>query len=82
MKTFATMFSGGELFGIGAEQAGYKHLWGIEYDDKIASVARLNGFNVMTGDVCNTPLIEGLPSPDHLQYTVPILHNIYKSWNI
>ncbi len=71
MKTFATMFSGGELFGIGAEQAGYKHLWGIEYEDKIASVARLNGFNVLTGSVLDATLLEGLPSPEHLHASPP-----------
>lgn len=51
MPTFGTLFSGGELFGVGAEQAGWTHLWGIEKDDKIAEVARKNGFNVRTGSV-------------------------------
>lgn len=50
-KTLGTMFSGGELFGVGALQAGYSHAWGIEYNDKIASVARQNGFNVHSADV-------------------------------
>lgn len=49
--TFATMFSSGELFGVGAQEAGYTHVWGIEKDDKAAKVARLNGFNVYTADV-------------------------------
>lgn len=86
MKTFATLFSGGELFGVGAVAAGYEHLFGIEYDDKIASVARLNGFNVYTGDV-NDMLPQGtnkmhlfnpdtgasvkLPRPDHLHASPP-----------
>jgi DNA (cytosine-5)-methyltransferase 1 len=41
-KTFASLFSGGELAGIGAQQAGYTLLWGIEYDAKIAAVANKN----------------------------------------
>lgn len=71
MKTIATLFSGGELFGVGAKQAGYEHIWGLEYDDKIASVARLNGFNVMTGDVRNITLQQDLPAPDHLHASPP-----------
>jgi len=71
MKTFATLFSGGELFGVGAQQAGFRHLWGVEYDDKIASVARLNGFNVITGDVRNIALQQDLPAPDHLHASPP-----------
>lgn len=51
MPTIATLFSGGEGVGVGARQAGLSHLWGIEYDDKIAQVARLNGFNTITADV-------------------------------
>lgn len=70
MKTFATLFSGGELFGVGAQQAGFRHLWGVEYDDKIASVARLNGFNVMTADVRNLSTQE-LERPDHLHASPP-----------
>lgn len=47
----ATIFSGGELVGVGMIQAGLEHRWGIEIDNDIASVARANGFNVITGDV-------------------------------
>lgn len=43
MTTIATLFSGGEGVGVGAKAAGLDHLWGIEYDDAIASVARANG---------------------------------------
>lgn len=70
MKTFATMFSGGELFGIGAQQAGFRHLWGTEYDDEIASVARLNGFDVRTSDVREVDF-SLLEFPDHLHASPP-----------
>lgn len=51
-KTFASLFSGGELCGIGAQQAGYTLLWGIEYDAKIAAVANRNlGGHVKVADV-------------------------------
>lgn len=49
--SFATMFSGGCIADVGIQAAGYQHLWGIEYDDAIASVARLNGFDVITANV-------------------------------
>lgn len=70
MKTSASLFTGGGLFDIGAEQAGYKHVWGVEYDDKIASVARLNGFNVVTADVRNVDFTT-LERPNHLNASPP-----------
>lgn len=51
MTTFATLFSGGELAGVGMRNAGLVHRWGIELDDAIATVARLNGFNIITADI-------------------------------
>lgn len=51
MTTIVTLFSGFELVGVGARQAGLSHLWGIEWDDAIASVARTNGFHTITADV-------------------------------
>src|SRR3989304_19744 len=51
MTTIATLFSGGEGAGVGARAAGLSHLWGFEFDDRIAQVARLNGFHVITADV-------------------------------
>lgn len=51
MTTIATIFSGGEGVGVGARMAGVNHLWGIEYDDKIAQVARNNHFDTITADV-------------------------------
>jgi len=44
----ATLFSGFEGVGVGMRAAGLEHAWGIEYDDKIAAVARMNGFNTLT----------------------------------
>lgn len=51
MKTIRTLFSGGEGVGVGAREAGLVHVDGFEYDDKIAQVARDNGFNTITADV-------------------------------
>ncbi len=51
MKTFATMFSGGEGVGVGLTAAGMRHAWGIEYDAAIAAVAQDNGFDVHVADV-------------------------------
>jgi len=48
---FATLFSGGELFGVGARLAGLKHSFGVEQCPKIATVAQVNGFNVYCQDV-------------------------------
>lgn len=50
-RTFATLFSGGELAGVGLQAAGLRHLWGVEYDPAIASVAALNGFSPIVSDV-------------------------------
>jgi site-specific DNA-cytosine methylase len=44
MKTTASMFTGGGLFDVGATWAGYTPIWGVEREDRIAKVARLNGF--------------------------------------
>lgn len=51
MTTITTLFSGGELVGVGARAAGLTHLTGIEYQDDIANVARANGFDIITADV-------------------------------
>lgn len=44
----ATLFSGFDGVGLGMKEAGLEHVWGLEYDDKIAGVARANGFNTLT----------------------------------
>lgn len=49
--TGATLFSGGGGVECGMIMAGIKPLWGVELNDKIAEVARKNGFHVKTGDV-------------------------------
>ena len=71
-KTLATMFTGGGLFDTGAIQAGYEHLWGIEYREDIAGVARANGLRVVTADVTDVD-----PSfyerPYHLHASPPCL---------
>ncbi len=55
---FATLFSGGELFGIGARQAGLEHSFGVEIDPKICAVAKDNGFNVHNADIlCFKPTV-------------------------
>jgi len=65
MLTFRTLFSGGELFGIGAVQAHWVHVDGFEIRADIASVARQNGFTVHVADVCAVEY-ESLPPVDHL----------------
>jgi DNA (cytosine-5)-methyltransferase 1 len=70
VKTSASLFTGGDLFGIGATWAGYTPIWGIEKFDKIASVARLNGLPVMTADVCEVDYA-ALRRPDHLHASPP-----------
>lgn len=70
MKTSASLFTGGGLFDIGAMAAGYRIVWGIENDDKIASVARLNGLPVMTADVTGVDY-SSLEKPDHLHASPP-----------
>ena len=42
MKTFASLFTGGGGADIGAMQAGYKPIWGIEYIPEIAAVCQAN----------------------------------------
>lgn len=51
LTSIATILSGGEGVGIGARAAGLHHLWGIEIDDKIAQVARDNGFHMIIADI-------------------------------
>jgi DNA (cytosine-5)-methyltransferase 1 len=70
MKTTASLFTGGGLFDIGAIAAGYTPIWGIEYDDKIAAVARLNGLPVMTADVCKVDY-GSMERPQHLHASPP-----------
>lgn len=61
MPTIRTHCSGGELFGVGARAAGFRHVEGFEIDPKIAAVARLNGFDVRAADVCQVDYTELAP---------------------
>ena len=73
MTTGATIFSGGEGVGVGMRQTGITHLWGVEWDDSIAQVARDNGFNTITADVREIN-IGKLPRPDIL-HASPVCKN-------
>lgn len=50
--TGGTYFSGGDLVAEGMRAAGITPLFGVEIDDAKAEVARVNGHNVLTADVC------------------------------
>lgn len=65
MNKIATLLSGGEGIGIGAQQSGLYHLWGIEINDRIAQVARDNGFHIITADIRDVDL-QTLEIPDVL----------------
>jgi len=66
VKRVATLFSGGELAGIGIHQAGYELAWGLELLPEIAAVAMHNlGHNVYVGSILdydphNFPAVDGL----------------------
>lgn len=66
----ATLFSGFEGVGVGMKAAGVRHLYGIEYDNAIADVARKNGFHTITADIleCNPADFE---RPDILHASPP-----------
>jgi DNA (cytosine-5)-methyltransferase 1 len=51
MTTGATLFTGFDGAGIGMQDAGIDLRWGIELEDKIAAVARMNGHNVITANI-------------------------------
>jgi len=54
MKTSASLFTGGDGWGIAARAAGYRSIWGIECVSAIADVAEANGsFNVIRDYVQN-----------------------------
>ena len=67
MTTGATIFSGGEYVGLGMGAAGIDHLWGLEWDDRIAQCARASGFNTLTADVMTVDP-RSLPVPDSYQF--------------
>lgn len=70
ISTFATLFSGGELAGVGLRNLGLRHLWGVEINAEIASVAEVNGFSTYCLDVLNLdPRL--LTPPDVLHASPP-----------
>jgi len=72
-RTIATLFSGFEGFGVGAHAAGYTHLWGVEFNPKLAAVAERNGFHTLVDDVRAVDYAS-LPRPDHL-HASPVCKN-------
>jgi DNA (cytosine-5)-methyltransferase 1 len=66
-----TVYSGGAGAEIGAAWAGAESIWGIEWDNKIADVARLNGFvDVITHDA-RCVEYELLAAPDWIHGSPP-----------
>jgi DNA-cytosine methyltransferase len=51
MITGATIFTGFDGAGVGMAAAGIEMRWGIELEDKIAAVARMNGHHVITANI-------------------------------
>jgi site-specific DNA-cytosine methylase len=73
MKTFASLFTGGGLADIGALQAGYELLWGVERDADIAAVANAN---LPHRDTVHAASVIGfdwgnVERPDHLHMSPP-----------
>lgn len=73
MTTIASLFSGFEGVGVGAQAAGYVHLWGVEFNSKIAAVAEMNGFRSIVADVRAVDYTT-LERPDHL-HASPVCKN-------
>jgi DNA (cytosine-5)-methyltransferase 1 len=78
MLTFATLFTGGGGADLGLESAGFKSIWGVERDPKIAKVAQVNLpntkiFNSCVGEI-RTYLMERVDllwmSPPCQQYSM------------
>ena len=72
-KTFASLFTGGGLADIGAMQAGYTLLWGVEWDADIAAVANAN---LPHRDTVHAASVIGfdwasVERPDHLHMSPP-----------
>jgi len=71
--TFASLFTGGGLADVGAMAAGYKLLWGVEYDPAIAAVANAN---LPHADQVYAESVVGfgwanVERPDHLHMSPP-----------
>lgn len=61
LRTYCT---GGDLFGVGAAQAGWRVVDGYEIDPRKAAVARLNGHDVRVADVTRLDM-DSLSPCDH-----------------
>lgn len=70
MKTFASLFTGGDLAGEGARMAGLTTLWGVECDPDIAAVAELNGTLIYQHKVQDVDFRQLAP-PDWLHMSPP-----------
>jgi len=71
MKTYADLFHGFGGSAIGASQAGYRPLWGIERDPDLAAVARQNlGDHIIIADILDVDPA-GLERPDLLHASPP-----------
>lgn len=70
MTTLRTLCTGGGLFDIGAQLAGWQHVDGYEVDPQIAAVAIRNGFHVHVADICAVDYML-LPTADHLHVSPP-----------
>jgi len=68
--TCASIFTGGAIADIGYEMAGFKHIWGIEYDADIAAVANANGYFTYCQDAITADWT-ALPSPTLLHASPP-----------
>lgn len=70
---FASLFSGGDLAGVGARMAGLTPIWGIEYDLEIAAIAELNGTQIIVSKVQDADFSQ-LESPDWLHMSPPCIN--------
>lgn len=70
MKTGATLFTGFGGADIGMKMTGITPLWGIELDNGIASVARMNGMPAINADIMDVDPFS-LPRVDFLHASPP-----------
>ena len=71
-RTIATICSGGECVGVGAQAGGFRHLWGIERRADVARVAEANGFRSIIADARDVDP-HTLDSPFCLHASLPCL---------
>lgn len=71
MKTSASICTGGGLFDVGAQMAGYSLLWGVECDPAIAEVAKANLPIEMVVSCVTQVDWRKLERPDHLHMSPP-----------